>query len=193
VRESRRTGAKRYKEEVLDTQRETPYQETPEPPTNQPFEGQVHEIASLFPKIDDPFHLTPEIMDAIGTAIHRHGRAAVWAGTKGMADQVAGWPISELQFIPSAKRYFGESQYLKDPRCWNRKPRQAHHERAIQEANDVRKQTHDLLRRQQQQADQAGVDRRPPTRDIPEDGQTGSAALGGAAQYRSRCLLGSGG
>lgn len=86
----------------------------------QSIDGQVHEIASLHPKILDAFHLTHEVATAIAEAIARDGRDLVWAGTKSMADVVAKWPKEEMQFLPSAQRYFRESQYRKDPREWER-------------------------------------------------------------------------
>lgn len=88
--------------------------------SEQSLDLQVHEIAALYPKIDDAFHLSREVEEVIAAAIVRDGRDVVWVGTKSMAEQVARWPKSEHQFIPSAPRYFGESQYRKDPEFWNR-------------------------------------------------------------------------
>ena len=106
----------------------------------QPFPGQVHEIAALYPKIDDAFRLTLEVSEAISTAIRRDGRDAVWAGTKSMAEKVAHWPRSELRFLPSPQRYFHESQYRKDPEFWERsgngKPSRA--EQNLKDALDAR-------------------------------------------------------
>jgi len=82
---------------------------------------QVQEIAALHPKIHDAFHLTNEVSNAIAEAVERDGRERVRAGTKSMADAVIRWPKEEMQFLPSAPRFFRESQYRKDPREWERK------------------------------------------------------------------------
>lgn len=84
------------------------------------IDSQVHEIAALYPKIDDAFHLSRAVAGEIAAAIARDGRDVVWAGTKSMAEKVAKWPKSEWQFIPSPERYFRESQYRKDPEFWER-------------------------------------------------------------------------
>lgn len=80
----------------------------------------VHEIAALYPKIKDPTHLSHEVALAIAEAVARDGRDLVWAGVKGMAEAIAKWPKSEMRFIPSAPRYFRESQYKTNPLEWER-------------------------------------------------------------------------
>jgi hypothetical protein len=80
----------------------------------------VMQIASLYPKIDDAFHLPRDIAEEIAKAIIRHGHDVVWAGTKSVAEAVADWPRVERQFLPSAQKFFRESQYRKDPRDWER-------------------------------------------------------------------------
>jgi hypothetical protein len=162
----------------------------------QSFDGQVREIAALYPNVDDALHLTPGIFDAIADAIRRDGRDVVWVGTKCMAERVAHWPRSELKFLPSVKRYFGESQYRKDPEYWNRSTsletrNQTRHERQAQEVRDVREQVRDLFRREREQTDPNGVDRRPPTGDVSGDGQAYTDA--GNSEVHGRRRLGIGG
>lgn len=85
------------------------------------IDRQVHEIASLYPKIHDAFNLTHEVAIAIAEAIGRDGRDLVWAGTKCAGEAMALWAPEMKQFIPSPPRFFRESQYRKDPAEWERR------------------------------------------------------------------------
>jgi hypothetical protein len=87
----------------------------------QTFSDQVHEIASLHPKIYDAFHLPTEVHGAIAAAIKRDGRDLVWAGTKTMSNEVARWPRDELQYLSSPVNFFRKSEYRKDAAEWKRK------------------------------------------------------------------------
>jgi hypothetical protein len=122
-----RNGHNAEAEEEADADADKSKEPSPTPSTQnenrQSIDGQVHEIASLHPKILDAFHLSHEVATAIADAIVRDGRDPVWAGTKSMADAAAKWPKEEMQFLPSAPRYFRESQYRKDPREWERAPK----------------------------------------------------------------------
>jgi hypothetical protein len=89
--------------------------------SDQSLDMQVHEIAALYPKVHDAFHLSRELAGEIAEAIVRDGRDLVWAGTKCMAEVVKKWPKSERKFIPAAPRYFRDSQYRMDPVEWERK------------------------------------------------------------------------
>lgn len=102
------------------TQAEAEAYINPPTPLLEDLEQHVREIASLYPKISDAQNLSHEIELAIAEAVARHGRDAVWAGTKSMAEKVAKWPKSELRFVPGASRYFRESQYQKNPAEWER-------------------------------------------------------------------------
>jgi len=116
----------------------------PQNPTTQPLSGQVHEIASLYPKIRDAFHLPPEIYNAIATALARDGRDLVWIGTKSVAEAVDKWPRHELRFLPSPVKFFRESHYRADPAEWARKEESGADDYA-QRCDDER----ELLRRHQ--------------------------------------------
>lgn len=85
------------------------------------IDREVHEIASLYPKIHDAFNLTHEVAIAIAEAIGRDGRDLVWAGTKCAGEAMALWAPEMKQFIPSPPRFFRESQYRKDPAEWERR------------------------------------------------------------------------
>lgn len=82
--------------------------------------AQVREVASLYPKIRDPFNLTMEDRLAIAAAIKRHDYARVWAGTKSLFDAAAHWPRDKIQFLPTAVKFFNRSEYLTDPAEWDR-------------------------------------------------------------------------
>lgn len=84
------------------------------------LDGQVHEIASLYPRIDDAFNLPQDIAYAIAEAIARDGRDPVWVGTKSVSEATAGWPTHELKFLPSPQKFFRESNYRKPPEFWER-------------------------------------------------------------------------
>jgi len=78
------------------------------------------EVASLYPKIKDAFHLPRDVAEVIAAAIARDGRDAVWTGTKSFKEVTDRWPVSERQFIPSPQKFYRESKYLTDPREWER-------------------------------------------------------------------------
>ena len=84
------------------------------------IDGQVHEIASLYPRINDAFHLPTDIAYAIAEAVARDGRDMVWMGTKSVSDVAADWPPSELKYLPSAQKFFRESSYRNPPEFWQR-------------------------------------------------------------------------
>lgn len=81
---------------------------------------EVHEIAALYPRINDAFHLPHETALAIARAVARDGRDLVWAGTKNVQDAVAGGPPGELKFLPAAAKFFNESNYRNPPEFWER-------------------------------------------------------------------------
>jgi hypothetical protein len=84
------------------------------------LDGEVHEIAALHPKIKDAFHLPQDIAFVIAEAILRDGRDLVWSGTHALKEAVVRWPARELQFVPSAQKFFRESQYRNPPEFWER-------------------------------------------------------------------------
>jgi len=76
----------------------------------------VCEIAKLHPKIADSNNLSQEVQHAIASAVARHGRDLVWAGTKNLTEV----PIDLIRFIPNPGKYFRESCYKLDPKVWGR-------------------------------------------------------------------------
>jgi len=87
---------------------------------NQDIESEIREIAGFHPKVKDPLHIPIDVANLIGEAIARHGRDLVWAGTKSFGEAVKRWPVSERQLAPSPHNFFRHSQYLTDPREWDR-------------------------------------------------------------------------
>lgn len=83
-------------------------------------DGQVHEIAALYPKIKDAFHLPRDTAECIAAAIARDGRDVVWVGTKSVNEAVGRWPVTERQFLPSPQKFFRESLYRNDAAEWER-------------------------------------------------------------------------
>jgi hypothetical protein len=63
-----------------------------------------------------PWDQTTEILDAI----ERDGKDAVLAGVRNLRDCFKRRPRSDLTFAPEPKKFFHESEYLKDPIEWER-------------------------------------------------------------------------
>lgn len=82
------------------------------------LEPKVLEVARLYPKIADPWHLSREDAGDIVDAIVRHGDK-VLDGTKRFRACFDTWPREKVEYAPSVKKFFEGSQYLFDSDKWS--------------------------------------------------------------------------